>query len=960
MDEMNFTPQEKQYIFQALAGILHLGNISIQGDANKSFIIEDFSLKTSCQLLGLDSEDLIRIICKVQTVMGKEVIMKENNIEAASSARDTLVKHIYEKLFNWLIERVNVQLQACGQVQVQQNTSQYMIGILDIFGFEIFTDEQGIQTNSFEQLNINFTNEKLQQHFNSHMLETEQSEYNMERIQWNQIKFPDNKQIIDVIENSTLSIFKLLIDQTIAPKGNDREFSNSFKKLPRYCVFNVQDLLAQDSDIKVDKKHKTAKFDWFGIKHFAGYVIYNVSGFIDKNKDTINQEVHKVLPTSKNPILREIWKSHQITNTNIKQNNVITRFQNSLQELLEILNKSLPKYIRCIKPNNTKSAFEFDAQEVRRQMRCAGLLEAIQIRKAGYEIRLYHNDFMKKYRFLIKGKPTNINQMIILLNGNQIIKEKLQKELEAKNLQIGKTKIFMKEGLRDFLDQQLVEFRMQYIIKIQKSGKKYIYKKTIFLKLKMLLQRHYKLQRSCKWYLYKVVFLVKRIKKRKILNSLIQTIQKFEKKIVEFFAFQKLHDYATILIQRDAEIQRQQQELEKELQIESSGEINKSVNISQKLVEDDLSISQSQPIQSFNIKTFTKLDPVSNSASHDMFKKALDELKQKLKLEQDKRRDLEDQVEKLQNDLKQFESSGRETLNPSAFGQLEDIFTLQKLTEEKTMLEVQVEQLQFEKKRIEKSSFDQIQNLSLQLAHAQQCIKELEHNNEALTQDYLNEVKANEEIEEKLKDEWNQERRQLARELEDCKKALSNQNKIAQKDIQRIKMEYDREKLRVAELESEVLKAKQISELQLKDSQVEIQLKDQTISQLNNQIKEYNTRSLIQSQVISQINDTPEVIQELNEKIITLSATLKKREFEQSRNKKLIHTMNHLVKLKIIEVNALHKHFNIVHEQQKQEIYQPIAYFMEKEKILIKQFEELVKQMNQESTGHAENQQKNG
>ncbi|CAD8065241.1 unnamed protein product [Paramecium primaurelia] len=503
----------------------------------------------------------------------------------------------------------------------------------------------------------------------------------------------------------------------------------------------------------------------------------------------------------------------------------------------------------------------------------------------------------------------------------------------------------------------------------------------------MLLQRHYKLQRSCKWYLYKVVFLVKRIKKRKILNSLIQTIQKFEKKIVEFFAFQKLHDYATILIQRDAEIQRQQQELEKELQIESSGEINKSVNISQKLVEDDLSISQSQPIQSFNIKTFTKLDPVSNSASHDMFKKALDELKQKLKLEQDKRRDLEDQVEKLQNDLKQFESSGRETLNPSAFGQLEDIFTLQKLTEEKTMLEVQVEQLQFEKKRIEKSSFDQIQNLSLQLAHAQQCIKELEHNNEALTQDYLNEVKANEEIEEKLKDEWNQERRQLARELEDCKKALSNQNKIAQKDIQRIKMEYDREKLRVAELESEVLKAKQISELyksqleqndsnikdhkgnehelqlkdlQIRDLQVEIQKRDQTISQLNNQIKQNNSKSLTQSQVISQINDTPEVIQELNEKIITLSATLKKREFEQSRNKKLIHTMNHLVKLKIIEVNALHKHFNIVHEQQKQEIYQPIAQIMEKEKILMKQFEELVKQMNQEQTEHAENQQKNG
>ncbi|CAD8075420.1 unnamed protein product [Paramecium sonneborni] len=985
MDKMNFTPQEKQYIFQILAGILHLGNMSIQGDANKSFIIEDFSLKASCQLLGLDSDDMTKIICKVQTLMGKEIIMKENSIDSACSARDTLAKHIYEKLFNWLIERVNSQLQAFGSKLNQQIQSQYMIGILDIFGFEIFTDEQGIQTNSFEQLNINFTNEKLQQHFNSHMLETEQSEYNIEKITWNHIKFPDNKQIIDVIENSTLSIYKLLIDQTIAPKGNDREFSNSFKKLPRDCVFNVQDLLAQDSNIKVDKKHKTAKFDWFGIKHFAGCVIYNVYGFIDKNKDTINQEVHQVLPTSKNPIIREIWKSHQITNPNIKQNNVITRFQNSLQELLEVLNKSLPKYIRCIKPNNTKTAFEFDAQEVRRQMRCAGLLEAIQIRKAGYEIRLNHLDFMKKYRYLIKGKPSNINQMIILLNQNQKVKEKIQKELELKNVQIGTTKIFMKEGLRDFLDQMLIEFRMQFIIKIQKASKKYIYKKTIFQKLKILLKRHQKLQRSCKWYAFKFI-LQKRITNRLILNSFIFTIQKYERKIIQSFAFSKLNQYAIFLIKRDVELKRQQQELEKELQIENSGEINKSVIISSKFVEDESSINISQPLQT-SVKVFTKPEMVSNSNSIDMFKKALQDTQQKLKLEQQKRRDLENQVEKLQNDLLQFESSGRETLNPSTFGQLEDIFTLQKITEEKQILEVQVEQLQFEKKKIEKNSFDQIQNLGLQLAHAQQCIKEMEHNNEVLTQDYLNEVKAKEEIEEKLKDEWNQERRLLLRELEDSKKALQNQTKIAQKDISRIKMEYDREKLKVVELESEVKKFQQLSELyksqleqndshnsdnkgnehelqmkdlQLRDLQVEIQKRDQIISQLNNQIKEQQSKSLAQSQTISQINDNSEITQELNEKIISLSATLAKRELEQNRNKKLISVMNNLIKLKIIEVNALHKHFNIFHEQQKQDIYKPISQIMEKEKLLMKQIEDLIKQNNKEQAEQTENQQKIG
>ncbi|CAD8080019.1 unnamed protein product [Paramecium primaurelia] len=528
LDNLNFSPDQKKYIYQTLAGLLHLGNIQIEYDSIKSKLKLDDSLKLASQLLGIPNQQLEDLICKVFTSVGKEIVTKNNNLESAQSSRDTLAKHLYEKLFNWLINKINEQLLnikslSFSNQQQQPQLTQYMIGILDIFGFEIFTDANGLHSNSFEQLNINFTNEKLQQHFNQQMFVTEQKEYDQESIKWQQIKFPDNKKIIELIENSQISIYKMLIDQTIVLNRGDKEFLNSLKQLPKDHLVLVSDLQTAEIEPRFDKKlHRIAKFDWFCLKHFAGAVAYNVTGFVEKNRDSINSEVFKVLPNSTNPVLKEIWSNIQNDNQNMKQNNVITKFQNSLKDLLNLLNQSIPKYIRCIKPNNFKQPLTFDAQEVKRQMTCAGLMEAIQIRKAGYEIRQKHIDFIKKYQYLVNKNPKNIKnieEMFKLLGENQQIGQFLKEQQNQLGFQIGKTKLFMKQDFREYFDNKLIEFRLKYIMKIQKQFR--IYRKINIMKtkLKELHKKLIRIKRAIKRFLFK-----KSIKQRIILRQKINTL----------------------------------------------------------------------------------------------------------------------------------------------------------------------------------------------------------------------------------------------------------------------------------------------------------------------------------------------------------------------------------------------------------------------------------------------------
>ncbi|CAD8099500.1 unnamed protein product [Paramecium sonneborni] len=584
LDNLNFSPNEKKYIYHTLAGLLHLGNVKIEYDQVKSTLKLDNSLKIASELLGIQIQQLDDLICKVFTSVGKEIVTKNNNLENAQSARDTLAKHIYEKLFNWLIDKINQQLlnikSLSFQNQQQPQLTKHMIGILDIFGFEIFTDLNGLHTNSFEQLNINFTNEKLQQHFNLQMFVTEQKEYDQESIKWQQIKFPDNKKIIDLIENSSVSIYKMLIDQTIVQNRGDKEFLSSLKQLPKDNLVLVSDLQTAEIEPRFDKKiHRVAKFDWFCLKHFAGAVAYNVAGFVEKNRDSINGEVFKILPNSTNPVLKEIWSNVSNDYQNMKLNNVVTKFQNSLKELLNLLNMSIPKFIRCIKPNNFKQPLTFEASEVRRQMTCAGLMEAIQIRKAGYEIRLKHIDFIKKYQHLVNKNfknIKNIEEMFKLLGENQKIGQFLKEQQNQLSYQMGKTKIFMKQHFREFFDTLLIEFRLKYIVKIQKQFRIYKNLRIMRTKLKQLHNKLIKLKRAIKRFLFRKS-IEKRILLRKKINSLSTQWLKIQSKLNKQYSFNQIKIKVKEMIEleqaqllEDVEIIDQSMEFSKIISIEPS------------------------------------------------------------------------------------------------------------------------------------------------------------------------------------------------------------------------------------------------------------------------------------------------------------------------------------------------------------------------------------------------------
>eukprot|EP00347_Sterkiella_histriomuscorum_P007684 403347970 len=426
MKNIGFSDEEINYVLDIIVGVLLLGEVNFDkvakagvGDISQ-IVPESMPLvEQICELLQLDLHKLIKCLTMRTLQVGKEVIESNQQREESYNSRDAMAKSVYGNLFNWIVQRINQSISE--KMNAQSSKNQKFIGILDIFGFEIF------EANSFEQLCINYANEVLQQHFNHHMFNLEQEEYKQENIQWSQIKFVDNQQCIDLIESiQKPSVFKLLEEETMMK-------STDLKLLRK-----MNDMLTVNKSFKRPNRFDCAEFI---ICHYAGEVEYKVSSFIEKNKDQVGDLIRDTLSQSKS----------------------------QLQELMKILNESSPRYIRCIKPNHQFSPIIFDSVEVCKQLRCAGMLEAIRIRKAGYAIRVTQDDFAKRYRAVLGKKK--INQLIKSSdnsqNLNKTLCEMIFKEVqqyaqnkkildpEMKMWQVGVTKIFMKEDVRTALESAM-------------------------------------------------------------------------------------------------------------------------------------------------------------------------------------------------------------------------------------------------------------------------------------------------------------------------------------------------------------------------------------------------------------------------------------------------------------------------------------------------------------------------
>eukprot|EP00519_Triparma_laevis_P004942 CAMPEP_0182508788 /NCGR_PEP_ID=MMETSP1321-20130603/25610_1 /TAXON_ID=91990 /ORGANISM="Bolidomonas sp., Strain RCC1657" /LENGTH=1892 /DNA_ID=CAMNT_0024714917 /DNA_START=82 /DNA_END=5760 /DNA_ORIENTATION=+ len=399
MDTLGFKKAEKKEVFSIVATVLHLGQVefkedegdgsnvatgrrgSVSGRRRSSSIssgdLSAIGLKNAARLLGVTSDDLASALTH-KTVMNVKANL---DVQAASAARDALAKELYGRLFNWIVLRINSA--------TKDTTKDPMtIGILDIFGFEIF------QTNSFEQLCINYANERLQQHFTSHTFDMEELLYKEEGVVYDTVEYISNQDVIDLI-SAKKSLFNTLDDEVVTPRGSDIGFLNK-------CKQNFKDHKKFATDFK--------KPTTFQVVHYAGKVTYEVDTFLEKNKDRMFDDLGELMRTSSvNLISDELFSgdvdniSNERTSTG-KYKTQSRKFADQLNGLVTMLLTTQPHYIRCIKPNPDKSPLLYQGKMVEEQLLYSGVFEATDIRKKGYPFRLSHMRFYRKFWLLAKSE----------------------------------------------------------------------------------------------------------------------------------------------------------------------------------------------------------------------------------------------------------------------------------------------------------------------------------------------------------------------------------------------------------------------------------------------------------------------------------------------------------------------------------------------------------------------------
>ncbi|KAJ7040318.1 P-loop containing nucleoside triphosphate hydrolase protein [Mycena alexandri] len=384
MQVIGLSAHEQNEIFRMLAIILWLGNVQFtEMDDGNSAIADSGVTDFVGYLMEADSALVQKVLTSkiVETQHGGRrgsVYDVPLNPSQASSARDALAKAVYNNLFEWIVSRINVSMKP-------RSAHTQIIGILDIFGFEIFED------NSFEQLCINYVNEKLQQIFIELTLKTEQEEYVREQIKWTPIKYFNNKIVCDLIEERRPpGIFAALNDACATAHADPTAADSSFMQRASALASNA---------------HFESRGSQFLVRHYAGDVMYNVSGMTDKNKDSLNKDLLDLVASSANQFMQTLFPDRPDPNSKKRPPTAGDRIKASAGALVENLMKAQPAYIRTIKPNQNRSGSEYDTKAILHQIKYLGLQENIRVRRAGFA---YRNTFEKMVeRFYLLSPQTS-------------------------------------------------------------------------------------------------------------------------------------------------------------------------------------------------------------------------------------------------------------------------------------------------------------------------------------------------------------------------------------------------------------------------------------------------------------------------------------------------------------------------------------------------------------------------
>uniref|UniRef100_A0A8B9E559 Myosin X n=1 Tax=Anser cygnoides TaxID=8845 RepID=A0A8B9E559_ANSCY len=488
MKVVDFSTEEIRDIFKLLSGTLHLGNVEFM-TAGGAQITTKAVLNIASDLLGLDAFQLSEVLTQRSMILRGEEISSPLTVEQAADSRDSLSMALYSQCFSWLISKINTKIKG------KENFKS--VGILDIFGFENF------QVNRFEQFNINYANEKLQEYFNKHIFSLEQLEYNREGINWEAIDWMDNAECLDLIEKK-LGLLALVNEESRFPKGTDNTL---LEKLHSQHMSNHYYVKPRVTD------HQ------FGIRHYAGEVLYDVRGFLEKNRDTFRDDILNMLKDSRLDFIYDLFervcsRSSEETlkmGTQRRRPTVSSQFRDSLHSLMATLSTSNPFFIRCIKPNTEKAPNLFNPDVVLNQLRYSGMLETVKVRRAGFPIRRLFQDFLSRYKMLVKVPHFSDNSKAVCADFLQIY------DSSKKEWQLGKTKVFLKEALEQKLEKDREEelrkaavvirahvlgymARKKYqkvlasVVIIQKNYRAYFWKQSL-LRLKasaVVLQKHWR------------------------------------------------------------------------------------------------------------------------------------------------------------------------------------------------------------------------------------------------------------------------------------------------------------------------------------------------------------------------------------------------------------------------------------------------------------------------------------
>merc|ERR550519_958550 len=389
------------------------------------------------QLWGVDVNAMIKAFCKPRIKVGTEWVTKGQTCEQAGNAVGGIARANFDRLFKWLID-------ICNDTLIDHSMKKAnFCAVLDIAGFEIF------EYNGFEQISINFVNEKLQQFFNHHMFVVEQEEYVKEGIDWVMVDFGMDLAAAIIMFEKPMGIWAILEEESLFPKATDKSFEEKLKaSLGKLPVF-------------LKPASKTDKNAHFGVSHYAGVVNYNVTSWLEKNKDPVNETVVEIFKsTSTCQLLVHLWRDHpgQPTTTPKDEGKkkkkggggktVSSVYLVSLGELMTTLYSCEPHFVRCLVPNNHKKPGEVEPPLIMHQLTCNGVLEGIRICMRGFPNTMMYKDYKARYAILGEAEINSSED-------NKVATYALMDKIDfsRERYRLGHTMVFFRAGALGLLEE---------------------------------------------------------------------------------------------------------------------------------------------------------------------------------------------------------------------------------------------------------------------------------------------------------------------------------------------------------------------------------------------------------------------------------------------------------------------------------------------------------------------------